>query len=59
MAMLFRLAEPEAGGVLMIDGVNICDLGLHDLRKVISIIPQVGASRATCYRLSCISITFN
>ncbi|GFS16349.1 multidrug resistance-associated protein 4-like [Elysia marginata] len=36
---LFRLAEPE--GELTIDGVCILSLGLHDLRKVISIIPQV------------------
>ncbi|GFS16310.1 multidrug resistance-associated protein 4 [Elysia marginata] len=35
---LFRLAEPE--GELTIDGVSIHSLGLHDLRKVISIIPQ-------------------
>ena len=36
---LFRLAEPE--GELTIDGVNIHRLGLPDLRRVISIIPQV------------------
>ena len=36
---LFRLAEPE--GELTIDGVSIHSLGLHDLREVISIIPQV------------------
>ncbi|KAK3762198.1 hypothetical protein RRG08_057436 [Elysia crispata] len=35
---LFRLAEPE--GELTIDGVSIHSLGLHDLRKAISIIPQ-------------------
>ncbi|KAK3702318.1 hypothetical protein RRG08_008706 [Elysia crispata] len=35
---LFRLAEPE--GELTIDGVSIHRLGLHDLRKAISIIPQ-------------------
>ncbi|KAK3795776.1 hypothetical protein RRG08_031857 [Elysia crispata] len=35
---LFRLAEPE--GELTIDGVSIHSLGLHDLREVISIIPQ-------------------
>ncbi|XP_076435453.1 ATP-binding cassette sub-family C member 4-like isoform X2 [Babylonia areolata] len=35
---LFRLVEPQ--GHLTIDGVDILSLGLHDLRKTISIIPQ-------------------
>ena len=39
LAALFRLAEPE--GILKIDGIEITDIGLHDLRKKISIIPQV------------------
>ena len=39
LAELFRLAEPE--GVFEIDGIQITDIGLHDLRKKISIIPQV------------------
>ena len=39
LAALFRLAEPE--GVLKIDGVQITDIGLRDLRSRISIIPQV------------------
>ncbi|XP_065902811.1 ATP-binding cassette sub-family C member 4-like [Dysidea avara] len=38
LAALFRLAEPE--GVFEIDGIQITDIGLHDLRKRISIIPQ-------------------
>ncbi|XP_048247853.1 ATP-binding cassette sub-family C member 4-like isoform X3 [Haliotis rufescens] len=38
IVMLFRLVEPK--GKLMIDGINISDIGLHDLRKTISIIPQ-------------------
>ncbi|XP_065902912.1 ATP-binding cassette sub-family C member 4-like isoform X2 [Dysidea avara] len=38
LAALFRLAEPE--GVFEIDGIQITDIGLHDLRKNISIIPQ-------------------
>jgi ATP-binding cassette subfamily C (CFTR/MRP) protein 4 len=36
---LFRLVEPT--GRLSIDGVDILNLGLHDLRKTIAIIPQV------------------
>ncbi|KAH9505171.1 Multidrug resistance-associated protein 4 [Bulinus truncatus] len=35
---LFRMAEPE--GTLVIDGINILQIGLHDLRSKISIIPQ-------------------
>ncbi|PVD27620.1 hypothetical protein C0Q70_12786 [Pomacea canaliculata] len=36
---LFRLIE-AAGGCIMIDGVNIADIGLHDLRSRITILPQ-------------------
>lgn len=39
VAALFRLAEPH--GSIMIDGIEVNQLGLHDLRKNISIIPQV------------------
>ena len=35
---LFRLTEPK--GSIYIDGVRINDIGLHELRKNISIIPQ-------------------
>ncbi|XP_077153270.1 ATP-binding cassette sub-family C member 4 isoform X1 [Ranitomeya variabilis] len=38
IAALFRLAEPE--GKIWIDKILTSDLGLHDLRKRMSIIPQ-------------------
>lgn len=37
---LFRLIE-SAGGEITIDGVRISDLGLHELRSKITILPQV------------------
>ena len=36
---LFRLTEPSSG-TIWIDGHNVCQMGLHDLRKQISLIPQ-------------------
>lgn len=39
LSVLYRMAEPF--GVVTIDGVSTKNIGLHDLRKNISIIPQV------------------
>ena len=41
LTTLFRMSEPQ--GNLLIDGINIQEIGLHGLRRVISIIPQVVA----------------
>jgi len=37
--VLFRLVEPS-GGKIIIDGIDISTLGLHDLRSRFGIIPQ-------------------
>ena len=39
MQVLFRLVNPESG-VILIDNINYMRLGLHDLRKLLSVIPQ-------------------
>lgn len=38
IAVLFRLTEPE--GSIIIDGIDTKSIGLHELRKKLSIIPQ-------------------
>lgn len=42
ISALFRMAELSEGKIL-IDGIDISTIGLHDLRSNISIIPQVCA----------------
>ena len=37
---LFRILEAVEGSIV-IDGVDIADLGLHDLRSHLTVIPQV------------------
>jgi len=39
MVLLFRIVEASAGAVLL-DGVNVAQLGLHRLRQAMAIIPQ-------------------
>lgn len=39
ISVLFRLAEPF--GQVTVDGIDSKEIGLHDLRQHISIIPQV------------------
>lgn len=37
---LFRILEAEAGGQIRIDGLDIAQIGLHELRHRLAIIPQ-------------------
>ena len=37
---LFRMTE-AAGGYIMVDGIKIHNIGLHDLREKITVLPQV------------------
>ena len=39
ISALFRLVEP-VGGKIIVDGIDISKIGLHDLRSRIGIIPQ-------------------
>jgi ABC-type multidrug transport system fused ATPase/permease subunit len=49
---MFRIIE-AAGGVILIDGVNVGDLGLDDLRSKVTIIPQVYVNyECVCERIS-------
>lgn len=38
---LFRIVEAEPGSSIVIDGVDIRQIGLRDLRSRLTIIPQV------------------
>lgn len=44
---LFRIIE-AAGGNITIDNINIGEIGLHDLRSKLTIIPQVIISLKIC-----------
>ncbi|KAK9665352.1 hypothetical protein RND81_14G106700 [Saponaria officinalis] len=39
IGVLFRLVEP-VGGKIVVDGIDLCTIGLHDLRSRFGIIPQ-------------------
>ena len=46
---LFRIVE-AANGAISIDGINIAEIGLYDLRSKITIIPQVKRIALKCLK---------
>lgn len=54
---LFRLVE-AAGGSIVIDGVNIADMGLHDLRARLTILPQVAQTVSHLHAASSLISTY-
>jgi len=42
LSALFRMMEPESG-TIVIDGVDVLQIGVHDLRKKLAIVPQIPA----------------
>jgi ATP-binding cassette subfamily C (CFTR/MRP) protein 4 len=51
IAALFRMTEPQ--GDILIDGISTKSLGLHDLRKSISIIPQDPVLFSGIWKMEC------
>ena len=41
LALLFRLFEPEPGGAVEVDGVDVTTVALQRLRGSLAIVPQV------------------
>ena len=40
MMTLYRIVEPSSGSIV-VDGVDICSIGLFDLRSRLALVPQV------------------
>lgn len=57
IAALFRIVEPYSGR-LLIDGVNILDLPLQDVRRSIAIVPQVSEHNRRSYVVNHWSYSF-
>lgn len=55
---IFRILE-SAKGQIVIDGINIAQIGLHDLRSRITIIPQVSAANVDHYLINRITVILN
>jgi len=50
---VFRIAEPESGSVMKLDGIDLLSMGLRDLRSRLAVIPQHPVMFRSTIRYNC------